>query len=320
MKIYRSARLLLLVILSSQYFPAQAQERIRISFSSVSDSYLYAAIAQQKGFFRQEKLDVDLVRVAGTVAVTGLASDDIEYTLMFSQTIQAALTGIPVKVLASFTDNSTGALVVKPEIKTLQDVKGKRVAISSFGAGAHVTADLMLRYAGIATDAVKFVALGPETARLAALEQGLVDAAILNPGGSSNAERRGFHTIARAYELFTFPYAGLAASDKRIKEKPEEIKKVLTALLKGSRYILNDREGTMDVMMKWLRVDKQSAGDIYETIRRISSDDGTIPASGLRLAIEHSQKRLKIEREISPAQVSNDLLIKEVQREMKIKP
>jgi NitT/TauT family transport system substrate-binding protein len=297
-----------------------AQEKIRISYSSVSDSYLYAAIAQQKGFFKQEKVDVDLVRVAGTVAVTGLATDDIEYTLMFSQTIQAAMTGIPVKVLASFTDNSTGALVAKTELKTLQDIKGKRLAISSFGAGAHVTADLMLRSAGISADAVKFVALGPENARLAALEQGLVEAAILNPAGIASAERRGFHVIARAYELFTFPYAGLAASDKRIKEKPEEIKRILTALLRGSRYIRSDREGTLQVMMQWARMDKQTATDVYDPIRRISSDDGAIPSAGLRLAIEHSQKRLKIEREVAPSQVANETLIREVQKEMKLKP
>ncbi|HEX9444603.1 MAG TPA: ABC transporter substrate-binding protein, partial [Candidatus Binatia bacterium] len=193
MKINYPIGLLLFAVFFGRGVPARAEERVRISYSSVSDSYLYAVIAQQKGFFKQEKIDVDLVRVAGTVAVTGLATDDIEYTLMFSQTIQAALTGIPVKVLASFTDNSTGALVAKPELKTLQDMKGKRVAISSFGAGAHVTADLMLRTAGISVDAVKFVALGQESARLAALEQGLVDAAILNPAGISNAERRGFH-------------------------------------------------------------------------------------------------------------------------------
>jgi ABC-type nitrate/sulfonate/bicarbonate transport system substrate-binding protein len=296
-----------------------AQDRVRISFSSVSDSYLYGAVAFNKGFFREEGLNAELIRMGGGVAVTALANGDTDYTLMFSQIIQAALSGLPLKVLASFTDNSTGLLVSKPGLKTIKEMQGKSVAISSFGAGAHVTADLMLRSAGMNPDDVKFVALGAELARFAALENGVVDAAILNPSTAFKAERLNFKIIARAYELFTFPYAGLGATEKKIREKPEEIKRVIKALLKGTRYIRENREGAIQVMMDWARVDRQTATDLYEPISNISSSDGSIPEKGLRLAIDHAKKRMKLDREFSVTEVADVSILKDVQRELKLK-
>jgi ABC-type nitrate/sulfonate/bicarbonate transport system substrate-binding protein len=317
---YPTVNLIFLVILAASILTgsaAQAQDKVRISFSSVSDSYLYGAIAVKRGFFREEGLNAELIRMGGGVAVTALANGDTDYTLMFSQVIQAAMSGLPLKVLASFTDNSTGLLVSKPGLRTLKDMQGKSIAISSFGAGAHVTADLMLRSAGIGPDDIKFIALGPEPPRFAALENGVVDAAILNPSTAFKAEKLGFRIIARAYELFTFPYAGLAATDKRIREKPEEIKKVIKALVKGTRYIRENREGAVQVMMEWARVDRQTATDLYEPISNISSSDGSIPEKGLRLAIEHAKKRMKLEREFSETEVADVSILRDVQREIK---
>jgi ABC-type nitrate/sulfonate/bicarbonate transport system substrate-binding protein len=319
---YPMVNLVFLVMLAASVLTgsaAQAQDRVRISFSSVSDSYLYGAVAVKRGFFREEGLNAELIRMGGGVAVTALANGDTDYTLMFSQVIQAAMSGLPLKVLASFTDNSTGLLVSKPGLRTLKDMQGKSIAISSFGAGAHVTADLMLRSAGISPDDVKFVALGPEPPRFAALENGVVDAAILNPSTAFKAEKLGFRIIARAYELFTFPYAGLGATDKKIREKPEEIKKVIKALLKGTRYIRENREGAVQVMMEWARVDRQTATDLYEPISNISSSDGSIPEKGLRLAIEHAKKRMKLEREFSVTEVADVSILRDVQREIKTK-
>lgn len=319
---YPAVNLLFLIVFTAGSLSgsaAKAQERVRISFSTVADSYLYGAVAVKKGFFMEQGVNAELIRMGGGVAMTALVTGDTDYTLMFSQVIQAALSGLPLKVLASFTDNSTGLLVSKPGLRTIKDMQGKSLAISSFGAGAHVTADLMLRSAGMGPDAVKFVALGPEAARLAALEKGIVDATILNPATAFKAEELGFRIIARAYELFTFPYAGLGATDKRIREKPEEIKRVLKALLKGTRYVRENREGTIQFMMEWARMDRQSATYIYELIRKISSSDGSIPEKGLRLAIEHAKQRMKLEREVSFADVADVSILREVQKELEIK-
>ena len=298
---------------------AATADNVKISISNVEGSFLFGAVAAKKRFFAEENLNAELVRIAGNVMVPALANGDIDYTLMFGSVVRATLSGFPFKVVASFVDSPTGALVGKAGLTMPQSLKGKSIAVSSFGAGAHVTAVLTVQHLGISPHEVKFVASGGDAARLAALENGLVDMALLNPAAAARAERRGLRVIARAYELLTFPYAGLGVTQKKIAERPAEIRRVLKALIKGSRYIRENRDETVQVLVDWARTDRQSALDYYDATWRSSSADGSIPEKGLRLVIEDAKSALKIDRDITYSEVADFSLVKEAQKELKLK-
>jgi ABC-type nitrate/sulfonate/bicarbonate transport system substrate-binding protein len=298
---------------------ALAADTVKISISNVEGSFLFGAVAANKGFFADENLNAELIRIAGNVMVPAMANGDIDYTLMFGSVVRAGLSGFPFKVAASFVDSPTGALVGKATVATPQSLKGKSIAVSSFGAGAHVTAVLTVQHLGISPNEVKLVASGGDAGRLAALQNGLVDAALLNPAAAARAERLGFRVIAKSYELFTFPYAGLGTTNRKLGEKPAEVKRVLKALIKASRYMRENRDETVQVLSDWARIDRQSAADYYDATWRSSSPDGSIPEKGLRLVIEDAKSALKIHREVSFSEVADDSLVKEVQREMNIK-
>jgi NitT/TauT family transport system substrate-binding protein len=298
---------------------AAAADNVKISISSVEGSFLFGAVAAQKGFFAQENLNAELIRIAGNVMVPAMTNGDIDYTLMFGSVVRANLSNFPLKVAASFVDSPTGALVGKATITTPQALKGKSIAVSSFGAGAHVTAVLTVQHLNMNPNDVKFVASGGDAGRLAALQNGLVDAALLNPAAAARAERLGFRVIARAYELFTFPYAGLGMTNKKLAEKPAEVKRVIRALIKGSRFMRENRDETIQVLSEWAKTDRQSAADYYDATWKTSSPDGSIPEKGLRLVIDDAKSALKIQREVTVSEVADDSLVKEVQRDMKIK-
>jgi NitT/TauT family transport system substrate-binding protein len=298
---------------------AVAADTVKISISNVEGSFLFGAVAAKKGFFAGENLNTELIRIAGNVMVPAMANGDIDYTLMFGSVVRAALSGFPFKVAGSFVDSPTGALVGKATVTTAQSLKGKSIAVSSFGAGAYVTAVLTVQHLGISPNEVKLVASGGDAGRLAALQNGLVDAALLNPAAAARAERLGFRVIAKSYELFTFPYAGLGTTNRKLTEKPAEVKRVLKALVKASRYMRENRDETVQVLSEWAKIDRQSAADYYDATWRSSSPDGSIPEKGLRLVIEDAKSALKIQREVSFSEVADDSLVKEVQREMNIK-
>ena len=298
---------------------AVAADTVKISITNVEGSFLFGAVAAKKGFFAEENLNAELIRIAGNVMVPALANGDIDYTLMFGSVVRAALSGFPFKVAGSFVDSPTGALVGKATVTTPQSLKGKSIAVSSFGAGAYVTAVLTVQHLGMNPNEVKFVASGGDAGRLAALQNGLVDAALLNPAAAARAERLGFRVIAKSYELFTFPYAGLGTTNKKLAEKPAEVQRVLKALIKGSRFMRENRDETVQVLSDWAKIDRQSAADYYDATWRSSSPDGDIPEKGLRLVIEDARSALKIQRDVSFAEVADDSLVKEVQRDMKIK-
>src|SRR4030095_5924092 len=191
---------------------AVAADSVKISISNVEGSFLFGAVAAKKGFFAEENLNAELIRIAGNVMVPAMANGDIDYTLMFGSVVRSTLSGFPFKVVGSFVDNPTGALVGKATVTSPQSLKGKSIAVSSFGAGAHVTAVLTVQHLGMNPNEVSLVAAGGDAGRLAALQNGLVDAALLNPAAAARAERLGFRVIAKSYDLFTFPYASLGTT------------------------------------------------------------------------------------------------------------
>jgi len=299
---------------------AAGADNVKLSISNVEGSFLFGAVAERKGFFTQENLNAELIRIGGNIMVPALANGDIDYTLMFGSVVRATLSGFPFKVVASFVDAPTGALVGKAGV-TPQNLKGKTIAVSSFGAGAHVTAVLTVQHLNINPNEVKFVAAGGDSNRLATLQNGLVDAALLNPGATARAEKMGFRVIAKSYDLFTFPYAGLGTTNKKLAEKPAEVKRVLKALIKGSRFMREreNRDEVIQILSQWARIDRQSAADYYDATWRSSSLDGSIPEKGLRLVIDDAKSALKIDREILYSEVADFSLVKEAQKELKLK-
>jgi ABC-type nitrate/sulfonate/bicarbonate transport system substrate-binding protein len=299
---------------------ARTADNVKISISNVEGSFLFGAVAERKGFFAQENLNAQLIRIGGNIMVPALANGDIDYTLMFGSVVRATLSGFPFKVVGSFVDSPTGALVGKAEL-TPQNLKGKTIAVSSFGAGAHVTAVLTVQHLNINPNEVKFVAAGGDSNRLATLQNGLVDAALLNPAAAARAEKMGFRVIAKSYELFTFPYAGLGTTNRKLTEKPAEVKRVLKALIKASRFMREreNRDETIQVLSQWARIDRQSAADYYDATWKSSSVDGSIPEKGLRLVLEDAKSAMKIDRDIQPAEVADFTLVREAQKELKLK-
>ncbi len=297
--------------------PLRADDRIRISISSIDVSFLTGAVALKRDFFKEEGLAAELIRMNANISITALANGDTDYTLIFGSVVRAALLGFPLRVVASFMDSSTHTLIALPEYKSVKDLKGKILGVSSFGATADVVARMMIKHFGIDPEKeMKIIALGPERARFTALKEKVVDVAVISPPADSEGKKLGFNVLARAYELFSFPFIGLGTSVKKIKEKPDEVKRTIKALIKANRYIRQNRDGAIQVLMDWGRTDKNNAAATYDSTWKVFNSDGNIPDDGLRLVIDQSKQTLKLSREISPGEVSDTSLLREAQKEL----
>ena len=129
----------------------------------------------------------------------------------------------------------------------------------------------------------------------------------------------GFIILARFHELFSYPEGGLITTVKKIKERPDEIKRVIKAGIKADRYIHTEREGTIQFLMDWQKVDRETAAAIYESSWRAFNDDGSVPENGLRLVIEEAKKAANVSREVALSDVANLSILREAQRELGIK-
>jgi len=307
--------LVALLIVSS---PAHA-EKLRLSVSSVDSSFLTVAVADKRGFFKEQGLEVEVIRMAAPISITALANGDIDYTMIFASVIRGAMRGMPIKVTASFLDGSTHALIARPEFKSVKDLRGKTLGVSTVGATSDLTARMMIRHFGVDPDKeMKIVALGSDRARFAALKEGIVDVAVISPPADAEGKKIGMNVLARAYELFNFPFVGLGANVKKLKERPDEVKRMLKALMRANRYIRENREGAIQTLAEWSKSTKEAAAASYDGTYKVFNLDGSIPEDGLRLMVDQAKKDMKIAREVPLSEVADLTLLREVQKELGI--
>ena len=300
-------------------FPAGA-DQARIAVTNPNMSFLPSGVALKKGFFKDEGLEVEIIRMNVPTIITALVTGDIGYTLLFGSVVRGALRGMPMRALASLLDGSTHALVAKPEYKSGKELKGKTVGIGNFGGTDEVAGRMMLKSFGLDTEKdLKFIALGPDRARLAALKEGLVDVAVIAPPADALGKQMGFNVLLRAYEVFSFPFIGVGANLKTIKEKPEEVKKVVKALVRANRFIREDKEGAVRVLMEWGKVEREHAVASYDSAWKVFSPDGNIPQEGLRMVVEQAKVELKLTREIPVNEIVDLAPLRAAQKELGIR-
>jgi NitT/TauT family transport system substrate-binding protein len=308
---------LLIGLLAVRPESSPAADKIRISVTNFNMSFLPSGLAVKRGFFRDEGIEAEIIRMNANVAINALASGDTDYTMIFGSVVRAAIRGLPMKVVASLIDGSTHALITRPEFKTAKDLKGKTLGIQAYGATDQVAAIMMLKHLGVdAEKEIKFVALGPAAGRLAALKEGVVEVAVISPPGDEEGRKMGFNILARAYELFSFPFVGLGTSTRKIKERPDEVKRTITALIKANRFIRQNREGTILTLAEWGRTTPALAAAAYDSAFKVYNLDGNIPDDGLLAVIEQAVKESKPARPIGPNDVADMTALREAQKEL----
>ena len=300
---------------------AVADDKITISVSgSYSMIFLSAGVAQKKGFFKQEGLDAEILVMRPATSLAALSNGDLDYTMLTGSVIRAAIAGFPVKVVAGFVNSSPHALVSRSEFKSVKDLKGRTIGVGNFGSATHVLARIMIKHSGIDIDKeIRFVALGGDAGRLAGLQTGLVDAAMASPPWDFEAKKMGYVVLARAYEYLNYPLSGLGVNVKRLQQKPAEVKKVIKALIKGSRFIRENRNESIHILADWGKVPQEHALASYDSTVKVVSMDGSIPGDGLHLLIDESRRGARVTREISVNEVTDFTLLHEAQRDLGIK-
>jgi len=298
----------------------QAADRLRIGFSNLVASYVSLPLGQKRGFLQEEGLQAEFIRMNATVGLATLISGEIDYYTSLGPGVAAAIRGIPVKLVACYVPGPTAALIARPEFKSVQELRGQTIGIGVFGDNVHSIGKMIFKHFGLDPDKeIKFLATGPTESRFAVMKQGLIAATLAGSPADFLGKKMGFVVLARANELFSFPVTGLLSSVKKIKERPDEIKRVIKAGIKANRYIRQNRDGTIQAMMEWLKIDKEMATATYDSVGKAFNEDGSLPEDGLRLLIEEAKKAAKVTREIALSDVADLSILREAQKELGIK-
>ena len=296
---------LLFAIFAASPVPAQLK-KIRFSASSIAVTELQFKIAQLKGFYRDEGLDLETILIRGAVGLQALLGGSVDYSSAAGALIAAAVRGVPVKLVLIVNSQPQFDLVGQPEIKTIQQLKGKFIGISSRGGAVDLLTQLILTKNGVTPnkDATLLVIGTPEELALA-LRTGRIAACLLTPPRQLILYREGFSKLAYSGDYLTaYPSGGIGATDEKIKTNPAEVLAFVRASLRGLQYYTQNRADSIEMLSRHLGIkDPSLAGEAYDLhISRLGAI-GTLDDAWMRGAIDFTKKSLGATKDIPSNQV-----------------
>ena len=314
LKISRVAIFLLLLFNG----PALALDRIRIGMPADAGHFTLQ-LAQKRGFLKEEGFEAEIIALTGPVANIALASGDIDYFTGFGSSIRAIIQGsLPSRIVACFRPTPHLVLIGRPELKSVKDLKGKTMG-GTPGTAPDLVGRIILKHFGLDPDKdMKFLRTTSDSA-FVRMQQGSIDAQTLPVPWDFRARKFGLSILARAEDLFTYPISGVVAHVKKIKDKPDEIKRLIKAGIKANRSMRANRDGTIEVLASIYRLDRETAAALYDSFVKGFNEDGNVPEDGLRRLTEDTKNILKIDREVSAGEVIDLSILRQAQKEMGIK-
>jgi len=317
---------LLLVLVFSELFsdsaPAQpSRKRIRLSLPSTNVALLPTYAAYDKGFFHDEGFDVELIQMAATLASTALITGDLDYNGAATGVISAAVQGRPMKVLIFTVSRPLMFLMSKKEIKEPRDLKGKKVAGSTPGASATMLAMQALRHFGLepGKDVSVLPMGGTAASRLAVLESGAVDASLLSVPENFYAREKGFNDLLFLGDFAEFAQAGFGTTDKRIKENPDEVYRMVRAQLRSVNFILDKshQNEIVDMIMKrWRLTERKMAESMYHDVVRVVAKDAMVTQASIQSLIDSARESAKVTRSVKIDEVVDFSFLERARKEL----
>lgn len=264
---------------------AETLTPVHIGVPTNSATWFPLYVAWKKGIFRDLGLELLPVTMQARTALAALASKQIGFITQIGSPMTAIGRGLPASLIMVLCERSHHVLVTKPEITSPAQLRGRRVAISQPGGTVHRELLMILEKFKIDPNEVKMVNLGSTPNGFTALKGGNVDAAILLIPHDLYLEKEGFRPLVYLKDISEFPLAGLVAHNDRLRDRPDEVKKVLAGALKGIAYTKTRNEEVLPLLKEFLGLENlEMAKTAYERLRDIWSDSGIASEKGLRAA------------------------------------
>ena len=294
---------------------------IRLGIAATSVGFLPIYAAHQKGFYRDEGIDLEIILMSLAAANNAFFKGEIEYSAGLTGLALAATRNYPAKILIFTVAKPLQSFVSRKEIKEPRDLKGKKVAGSSPGGSATILAYQALKHFALEPGKdVQVLPMGGSGAgRLAVLEQGIVDAALLSVPENILAVNKGYNELIFLGDVVSFPQNGFGTSVARIQQQPDEVYRMVRATLRGLQFVTDEanREQARDVMMKQWRVsDQKLAAEMLGYLKRGLAKDAVISPQAVQYFIDLTRETSNVTQPISGAQVVDFSFLEKARKEL----
>ena len=299
--------------------PAQSLEKLLITHSSESISITPLIYGIEKGFYRREGIDLQFRVLRGELAVSSIVGGkDVDFMYGAGTAITAAVRGLPMKVVSHDFKSLLFYLIGNPNVQSGQDLKGKKVAVASLSGTGALATRASLRALGVDPEKdVTLIVIGAASIRMAALEAGSVEAAIMPVPWNFRLTQKGFKELIFTGKVLTQPLTGIATSRERIERNPEQIKKMLRGFLRSLKAVKEDKKDVVEFIGRRFSLDPATAEATHRIVLQTHSDDGTVSDAVLKDLLEQTKIETGVKKEINIRDIVDYSLVRQVQREIK---
>jgi NitT/TauT family transport system substrate-binding protein len=299
---------------------AATLERVRVGYSVGGLIPFPVVVARENNLFEPLGLEIELINIPPTLAVTALVSGDLQYVIFAGTTLNAAVRGLPVKLVMVYNDRPLFSLMSRPEIRSVKDLKGKVLGIASLTSGESFLSRRLLKEAGVDPEReVTLRSIGNTPDRLAALKAGLVDATTLTVPVDIQAEKLGLRRLVFMGEILESINGGLGVSERWIQQRPDQIKKMITGVFRGMAYARTHRPQSIALVMSKWKMERDVAEKAFDLMLRTWSDNGQASDQAVQIGIDESLKVSSSKQSVPLSKVIDFTFVRDVYREQKTK-
>jgi|KBSSwiStaDraftv2_1062776.scaffolds.fasta_scaffold113040_2 NitT/TauT family transport system substrate-binding protein len=292
---------LLVILCFAQRSKAQLRY-VPVGIPSISISSGSFIIAKEAGFYREEGLNVDLVVMRGAPAIQGLIGGTVPFASSGGAGMLPIVRGAPLRIIFTTFSRPMFWVYSKPEIRTVEELRQKKIGVSSIGSGPDTLLRAMLKKYGLDSSRdVVILSTGPGTARFFSLKTGVTDAAVLNEQAALMAQEAGLRQLFSFTqgEEFVEVQGSIVVRETLLESDPVLVEKFARATLKGALYLKDNRSGSVAIHARVLKVSENVANRIYDLARPGVTTDGTVNEKIQRKALEQIVERTDI-KELPP--------------------
>jgi ABC-type nitrate/sulfonate/bicarbonate transport system substrate-binding protein len=297
---------------------AHGQDKVRVGYGSLSTSYAAIWVAGEARLFQKNGIDAEVLYLESALVRAALLTGDIAMGGMSGTTMAAPrLQGADPILIASFSNSLQYRLVVRPEIRTVGDLKGKRVGVAGFGLGAHRGAQIMLAKLGLNPDTdVTMLQIGGDPTRLAALLSGTIDASVFNPPLHKRAAEAGMRVLANIEDMgFSVQASALVTTDRFTKKNYDLTRRAVRSIIDSIHLIKTNPEITKRSIRKYLRFkDERDTEEAYQIMRDTLARKPYPTVEGVKTVLEELSPKLPAAKTAQPRDFMDTRFIDELDR------
>jgi ABC-type nitrate/sulfonate/bicarbonate transport system substrate-binding protein len=293
-------------------------KKVTLAVPSFSSSQMPPFVAKELGYYRDEGLDTEIVLMRAGLAVQALVAGSVDYTGAPGSVVAAAVQGVKVLVTMAYANKPLYDLVVRPDIESYAQLKGKTLGLGALGGFSIEIPRLMLGKNGLDPKRdVTMILIGATPDRFAALKANTIQATLLEPSYNFIAYKDGFRKLGYSGDYFQTLQGALTTSERKLRTDADEARRFTKATLRGFLAYRNRREVAIPILKKYLKIaDEKLAEQVYEYTLGSLTIDGTLSDELMRTIIEQQRQVTAVARPIAPGEVFDFSVVRAAGREI----